>query len=276
MSDLAQLSGLIIDVDSIVLERAFRNYDKALRVASPAIITKYNPMTQTVSAVITIKEATIQKDGTYLQEEISEIPDIPIIMPRAGGYAITFPIKIGDECLLIFSDTIIDEWFMDGAKGTTAKNIARDKIIGTGFNRRHDLSDAFAILGPWSQPERVGWEKGAQVGTPYSEDAMEIRNNDGTKVISISEDAIKIAIGEDTTYLEVTDSGITLETDGTLSIKSTGTMNIESSGTVNVKGNSIVLAEGTQGIARLGDEVSVNASTHIGKITGASSKVKAG
>src|SRR5208283_486773 len=74
------------------------------------------------------------------QVQIPLLVDVPVVMPRAGGFEITLPVTAGDECLVIFADLCIDAWWQNG--GVQAR---MDK-------RRHDFSDGFAILGPWSQP----------------------------------------------------------------------------------------------------------------------------
>ena len=61
--------------------------------------------------------------------------NIPILFQQVGGYVISFPIKKGDECLVIFSDLSIDNWWLKG-------NVQNPVEI-----RRHDLSDGIAIFG---------------------------------------------------------------------------------------------------------------------------------
>lgn len=62
------------------------------------------------------------------------ITGVPIIFPggMAGDVSITWPIENGDECLLIFSESQIDEWLLE---------------IESNDTRRFDLTDAIAIPG---------------------------------------------------------------------------------------------------------------------------------
>jgi phage baseplate assembly protein gpV len=80
--------------------------------------------------------------------------DVPVIFPRGGGCTLTFPVKAGDECLLIFADRCIDFWWQNGGV---------QKPVDL---RMHDLSDAFAIVGPQSQAHKIsGITSAAQLRT---------------------------------------------------------------------------------------------------------------
>lgn len=61
--------------------------------------------------------------------------DCPVFTLQGGGGAIQFPIQPGDQCLLLFSDRRIDEWFENGAEAAP------------GDGRMHDMSDAIALVG---------------------------------------------------------------------------------------------------------------------------------
>jgi hypothetical protein len=96
---------------------------------------------------------------------IKPIQDVPIIMMRVPGWSITFPITEGTECLLIFADMCIDGWWQNGG-------------INAQFDRRrHDLSDAFALFGPWSQPNNL---------SNYSQSSLQIRSDDQSVLIDLA------------------------------------------------------------------------------------------
>lgn len=136
-----------------------------IRVAVPGIIQSFDAETQTVTVQPTIRERICNPDLTYSWVDLPLLVDVPISLPRAGGFSLTLPIQKGDECLLVFSDMCIDAWWANG--GT--KNTQPDK-------RRHDLSDATAILGAWSQP---------RVLTNYSTNAAQLRTDDGSTYVSV-------------------------------------------------------------------------------------------
>lgn len=102
--------------------------------------------------------------------EIPLLVDVPVVMPRAGGYSLVFVPKVGDECLVVFADMCIDAWWQSGGVQPQA-----DK-------RRHDLSDGFAIMGCWSQ-----------VNKPAIPDSgCRLQNDEGTAGVSIDGSTVNI------------------------------------------------------------------------------------
>ena len=85
-----------------------------IKVAIPAEITEVDFEKQTVKAQPVIRERLLlrQEDKEYKCEwvELPELIEVPFFMPFGGDYTITFPIKEGDECLIVFSDLCID-WY---------------------------------------------------------------------------------------------------------------------------------------------------------------------
>lgn len=147
------------------------NFSNNLRVAVPGIIHNFDPVTQTATVQAAIREKIINPDLTQQWVELPLLLDVPIVVPRAGGYALTLPISAGDECLVVFGDMCIDAWFSNGGVQNQIEK------------RRHDLSDAFAIIGVWSQPNRL---------PNYSTSAAQLRTDDGLAYISLTENAIDI------------------------------------------------------------------------------------
>ena len=131
------ISELIGDTEES-LKSMTENYINNMRVAIPAIIVQFDSQKQTASVQPAIKD-TLQ--GNFVA--LPELSDVPVQFPRAGGYSLTFPVKAGDECLLVFSDMCIDGWWQLGGIQNQAEK------------RRHDLSDACAILGITSVPKAL-------------------------------------------------------------------------------------------------------------------------
>lgn len=157
------ISELIGDTEE-ALKAMAENYINRIRVAIPAMIVSFDPQKQTASVQPTIKD-TLQGEFTALPE----LSDVPVQFPRAGGYSITFPVKSGDECLLVFCDMCIDGWYQSGGVQNQAEK------------RRHDLSDACAILGITSIPKAL---------QNIYMDGLQIRNDSGTDFIQLSEQGI--------------------------------------------------------------------------------------
>lgn len=123
------------------LRSAMQAVGNDIRVAMPGEITAFDPDAQTVTVQLTLTEG-VTNGGSITETRIPLLVDVPVVMPRAGGYMLAFAPRAGDECLVIFGDCCIDAWWQSGGVQAQAER------------RRHDLSDGFAVLGCWSQPNR--------------------------------------------------------------------------------------------------------------------------
>lgn len=145
-----------------------------LRVAVPGIIESFNASEQTVSVRPAICEKICDEDGNEEWLQLPLLVDVPIVIPRAGGYALTLPIAPGDECLVVFGDACMDAWWQSGG--------VQNQIDC----RRHDLSDGFAIIGVWSQP---------RVLPAYSTGSARLTNDAGSAYVEIAGSTINIVGG---------------------------------------------------------------------------------
>lgn len=141
-----------------------------LRVAIPGIIQSFDPTEQTVVVKPAIRECLVN-EGQEIWTDIPPLVDVPIVVPRAGGYALTLPIAPGDECLVVFGDMCMDAWWQSGGTQNQVEC------------RRHDLSDGFAIIGIWSQPH---------VLPGYSTETAQLRNEAGNAYVEISGATVNI------------------------------------------------------------------------------------
>lgn len=232
-----------------------------IRCAAPGIIKSFDAEKQIVDVQLATRER-ITQEGVFQHMKIPLLQDVPIFMPRAGNFILTVPITVGDECLVVFSDTNIDAWFQSGGE----ENLQMT-------SRRHDLSDAFAICGVWCQKRTV---------SNYSTSSMQLRSLDGSQSIEIKDNEISI---KSSAAINITSQGnlsvkstgtAQIESQSTLNITSTGIASVQSSGVLNLSGTSVIISEGLQGVARLGDSVQVDEISHTGTITGGSTKVFAG
>ena len=137
----------------------------AMRVSIPGIIQSFDP--EAVTAVIqpAIKGVEHDASGAEVSVNLPLLVDVPVIFPRGGGCTLTFPVKEGDECLVIFADRCIDFWWQSGG--------IQEPVDG----RMHDLSDAFCIVGPQSQAKKIGG---------ISTSAVELRSDDGGTKLSLN------------------------------------------------------------------------------------------
>ena len=132
-----------INTQSENLERKLDELSDRLRVAVPGIIESFDAENQLVSVRVAIRERVSIDGEPFEHMEVPILEKVPIFMPRAGNFILTMPIAAGDECLLVFADNCYDSWWETAAVGNQLDN------------RRHDLSDAFAIVGIWSKPNII-------------------------------------------------------------------------------------------------------------------------
>lgn len=151
--------------------RSQENAASKLRVAIPGIIQEFDPVTQTATVQPSIREKIVNSSGESIMMEIPMLLDVPVVFPKAGGLSITFPVKKGDECLVVFADMCIDAWWQSGGVQNQLET------------RRHDLSDGFAILGVSSVPNAI---KG------YSSNGLQIRNNSGDTFVEVTEGKVNV------------------------------------------------------------------------------------
>lgn len=144
-----------------------------LRVAMPGIIQSFDPQTVTCVVQPAVTGTKTDDSGSEQSAPLSLLTDVPVIFPRGGGVTMTFPIKAGDECLVIFSDRCIDFWWQSGGV---------QEPVDT---RQHDLSDAFAIVGPQSQAQKI---------SGISTSAAQMRSDDGSTYFELNPDTQTINI----------------------------------------------------------------------------------
>lgn len=144
-----------------------------MRVCVPGIIQNFDAASQTVTVQPALREKMLA-DGDESWVDIPLLVDVPIVVPRAGGYALTLPIQTGDECLVVFGDMCMDGWWQSGGVQNQVEC------------RRHDLSDGFAIIGVWSQPRVI---------PGYSTGSAQLRNDAGSAYVELAGDTINIVGG---------------------------------------------------------------------------------
>jgi hypothetical protein len=153
-----------------IWRRLLDQFGADLRVAAPGIIQSFDEDKQTVTVQLCIRER-INLDGMLSWETLPLLVDVPVFMPRAGGYCITLPVTAGDECLVVFGDTCMDSWWQSGG------------IQNQMDKRRHDLSDGYALVGIWSQPSKLA---------DYSTDSVQIRNDAGNTTIELKDNVVNV------------------------------------------------------------------------------------
>lgn len=167
-----------LSIKAAPINQALHQFECDLRVAIPCIVVEnpagnpFNAELQTVSVQPTIQEV-ILVNALRTPMSLPILDDVPICFPRAGGWSLTLPIAVGDECMVVFQDMAIDNWWQSG--GVQAQP--------DGKLYRHDIGDAIAIFGISSNPK---------VLANYSTSSAQLRSDDGTVIIDLAEAGITV------------------------------------------------------------------------------------
>lgn len=169
-----------------------------LTITVPGRIVEYFPENQTATVVIS---SEIYYDNSERLDEVttrSKLHNVPVHTPFGGGWSVTFPIKKGDSCLLMFSQFGYDHWLykdLDEAGGTSGRP-------STWLEREFSEKDGFALVGFNTLPRAI---------QSYSGTASQWRNTDASQCISLNDDnSIDITT---TAHVTINCSAVTVNTE---------------------------------------------------------------
>lgn len=183
--------------DPIEAQRAAQDGRQAeLWTALPGIVQSFDPVAHTVTVQLCIKGSITGPDGKTTQVNLPVLPDVPVVFPHGGGFSLTYPLKNGDEVLVVFGARCIDAWWQSGGVQAEAEL------------RMHDLSDGLAIPGPWSQARKLD--------PPMHTEHVQLRTDDGKAYVAIRPDQTIEAVNEK--------ASVTLTPDG--SVQSVGAKSV--------------------------------------------------
>lgn len=157
-------SGNMQDAINNLITNKIREID----TASIGIIEKFDPVTQTATIQIAIDRViqTETADSIIIETESNPLlVNVPVMFPGGGDWFLTFPVKKGDECLLIASQRSIDNWKNNG--GVQEPSNVR---------RYLSIKDAVAI---------VGLNSKASALTSFNSSDPELRTRDGSTVLNL-------------------------------------------------------------------------------------------
>lgn len=139
----------------------------------PIVFKKHDREKNTVHVQPTIKLKRVKADRSTEWREFPVIEDIPMNYPGGGGATWTFPVKDGDEGMLVVSSRSFDKWWQQGG------------VQEQDDFRMHHFSDSFAIPGFRSQPRRL---------SNISEHTAQLRSDDGSMSIDFNPQTRAITI----------------------------------------------------------------------------------
>lgn len=111
-------------------------------------IQSFNASNQTASVTINYKQTNFnfnETTGIYdpVLMDYPILAEAPVLVLGGGSGSLTFPIRVGDECLILFNDRDLDNWFVGG---TGSPN---------GTARLHSYADAIVLVGLRSLPNSL-------------------------------------------------------------------------------------------------------------------------
>lgn len=139
----------------------------------PGQITSYDADTGLASVVPMVQDGEIEEDGvTRTVKTLPEIHDCPVSFPGSGKNRQTFPVAVGDVCLVMWCSSSIARWVVTG------------QIVDPGDDRRCDYADAVVLPGLSS----------SKIPTDAPTDAIVIHADSGIK-IQLGDSSIDDAAG---------------------------------------------------------------------------------
>lgn len=138
-------------------------------------VQSFDSSVQTAKVTINYKKTYFNKNAiTNVYEPVLvDYPiliDCPVIVLGGGSTSLTFPIAQGDECLVLFNDRDMDNWFQ-GSSGA-----------GVATTRTHSFSDGIILVGLRSKPNKLSGYDSARV----------VLQN-GTTLVGVGASKIKVA-----------------------------------------------------------------------------------
>lgn len=201
-----------------------------LWTALPGIVQSFDPVAMTVSVQPAVM-GSVKGDGGHVQNQAMPLlVDVPVVFPCGGGFSLTYPIRPGDEALVVFSSRCIDGWWQGG------------QAVPPPDSRMHDLSDGLAIVGPRSQASKLD--------PPVDPENVQLRMDDGNASLTIKPDKT-LDMRNDQGSVVISPAGeITLEASASLTIKAPQ---------VTIQGNLTTTgAGGGAGVVSMRGAVSLN------------------
>lgn len=196
--------------ESEMLRQVLDNASAKIRVQMPAQVVSFDANKQTIVAQPLVREKIIDRyNGEIQWIQLPQLVDVPVCFPQGGNFVMTMPVQAGDEVVLSFTDTNIDSWWHSGG------------VQNWNDRRRHDLSDAIALIGVNSTPNVI---------SDILSDGTELRSKDNNSSVTVKQDRIIFRVGE--FEVVMTENGFEAG-DGSLGISIGG-------GEVNINGTLVI------------------------------------
>lgn len=126
--------------DTDLLLAAVQSELSKVRTAIAGTVVSYDHTTQKATVQVAVRDKVRAARGGAIENvDVPLLANVPVVFPRATGYADTFPLSAGDSVWIMFAYRSLDEWKTTGGATNDAQDV-----------RRFDLSDAVCIPGETS------------------------------------------------------------------------------------------------------------------------------
>jgi phage baseplate assembly protein gpV len=215
----------ILGDSSAAADEHFWQNARDLRVSVPVIVVSFNATNQTVTVQPAIQE-NILRNGVVVPVNLPQLPNVVLGMFRSAGFSIVATPQPGDEGWVIFADMCIDSWWQQGVPSITGN--PPPAMPNQVERRRHDLSDGMFLPVGWSQPRLL---------PSYPATGLQVRSDDGTTVIDVTEGEVTITPDGGTTELEIVPGTTTVKGNLVVTGSLTVDTNLTIDGTINSTGD---------------------------------------
>ena len=165
------------DDDAAALRELFRRVLYGVHTSSPGVVTAVGSYkgVKVVSVRPVIQQIdTLEEETTF--QAIDPIPNTPLAVPYTQGLklSMTVPVQVGDEGMIHFAERGLDNWLERGGIQPPPEPVQP---------RSHDLADAIFVPGLQPVPYAID---------SWSDDAIEIRNEDATVALAVSQTGVEM------------------------------------------------------------------------------------
>lgn len=173
---------------------ALEGHQAQMWTALPGIVTAFDPDAMTVSVQPAVQGSVRDENGNSKNVQMPLLVDVPVVFMCGGGFSLTYPIRVGDEVLVVFASRCIDAWWQGGQSAPPPDS------------RMHDLSDGFAIVGPRSQATKLN--------PAVDVENVQLRTDDGQATLTMKPDY--------TVEVKNPQAGCTIGSDGIIKFSGSG------------------------------------------------------
>ena len=184
------------------IRELFDRLSAGLCTCAPGIIESFDTATCLATVRVAIKLKTSEIETTPIVKYLSQplIERVPIVLPHSikAGLYITVPIRKGDMCLIVFSQRAIDNVVEFGGEQNPPETEGVPGVFAD--LRHHDMTDAICIPSFMCEPSKI---------PDWADDAVEIRNTDGTVKVRVEEEQVIVNHGT-TVRLTIKEDEVTI------------------------------------------------------------------